>query len=298
MKTKPQTTGIDAVDCILFGFLAISVAAIGVFAFQYLSQGDINQVKNFWRGTERTRGKKYELAIPLELAYTGGTFNIKSQRQKICEVCHGAGSEHPEDATKCPKCKGRGYRMMTRSMGPFQMQQEEPCDHCGGQGTIFKKKCPKCGGKKHYHGEDELVLRVPAGMPEGFQFIFPESSDELVGYSPGDIQVFVSTERNSQFERKGADLWTKVTIPLLDALVGCKITLKHLDGHPVTYQKQNVSYHGEVISIPNEGMPYMDSNLKRGNLYIKLQLEFPDYFTSEQKEELKTLLNEEGSRST
>jgi len=274
----------------LFILLSISFAMIAYFSYMYYTQVyTVNGTSNLWRSSEKTRGKRFDLSVPLETAYNGGSYTLKVQRQKICDVCHGHGTEHPEDVTKCPKCKGKGYRLVRQMMGPFQMQVEEPCDQCEGQGIIFKSKCSKCGGKKHFHGEDDLTVQIPVGMPEGYQILFQEASDELVGYTPGDVIVYARTDSNSRFERQGDDLHTAITITLLEALVGTTIKIEHLDGRIVTYQKENVSYHNEIITIANEGMPHLNS-YHRGNLYVKLFLEFPDFVTSEQKEELEKLL--------
>jgi len=211
------------------------------------------------------------------------------RNKKICDACEGKGTQNPEDVTTCSRCKGRGVRVVTNSKGPFQMQSEEVCDKCGGNGVIFKSKCPKCGGARHVNGEDMLVVKIPAGIPEGYQVLFTEASDQVVGYTPGDVQVIITTAPHPKFERKGDDLWTTITLNLLDALVGCTISIEHLDGHIVQYEKETVSSHGEILKIANEGMPKFNGYGK-GILYVKILLEFPDYFTSEQKEELKNLL--------
>lgn len=42
-----------------------------------------------------------------------------------------------------------------------------------------------------------------------------------------------STFRHSLFERRGDDLYTNVTISLVEALVGFEMDIVHLDGHKV-----------------------------------------------------------------
>jgi DnaJ-class molecular chaperone len=46
------------------------------------------------------------------------------------------------------------------------------------------------------------------------------------------------------FDRKGVHLYTKLTITLLEALTGFTRTIKHLDGHEVTVERQEVSQPG------------------------------------------------------
>lgn len=41
--------------------------------------------------------------------------------------------------------------------------------------------------------------------------------------------------RHPVFERRGDDLYTNVTISLVEALVGFEMDIEHLDGHKVQY---------------------------------------------------------------
>lgn len=41
--------------------------------------------------------------------------------------------------------------------------------------------------------------------------------------------------RHSIFERRGDDLYTNVTISLVEALVGFEMDIAHLDGHKVSH---------------------------------------------------------------
>lgn len=41
--------------------------------------------------------------------------------------------------------------------------------------------------------------------------------------------------RHRQFERRGDDLYTNVTVTLTDALTGFEMDIKHLDGHLVGF---------------------------------------------------------------
>ena len=57
------------------------------------------------------------------------------------------------------------------------------------------------------------------------------------------------------FRRDGADLRVTFHITLLDALVGFRRELLHLDGHAVPIVKSSVTHPGEVMTIEGEGMP-------------------------------------------
>lgn len=45
----------------------------------------------------------------------------------------------------------------------------------------------------------------------------------------GDLIFITQEQPHDVFTRKGADLWMKKTITLVEALVGCQFKIKHLD---------------------------------------------------------------------
>ena len=46
--------------------------------------------------------------------------------------------------------------------------------------------------------------------------------------------ILISLHRHDRFKRNGDDLYTNVTITLLDALNGFEMDIEHLDGHKVS----------------------------------------------------------------
>jgi DnaJ-class molecular chaperone len=56
------------------------------------------------------------------------------------------------------------------------------------------------------------------------------------------------------FKRRGDDLDAEMTITLLDSLVGFKRYLKHVDGHEVKVEKDDVTYCSEIYKIVGEGI--------------------------------------------
>jgi DnaJ-class molecular chaperone len=63
----------------------------------------------------------------------------------------------------------------------------------------------------------------------------------------------------------------------------------HLDGRKVPIEASSVTKPGEVIVVPNEGMPIRGQPSKRGNLYVTIAIEFPTFVVSEQKEGCSSL---------
>lgn len=93
----------------------------------------------------------------------------------------------------------------------------------------------------------------------------------------GDL-IFVTQEKEHKlFTRKGADLFMKKQISLLQALTGFEFVIKHLDDHEYAiYTKK-----GEIISdhtkkvVRGLGMPYFKDSLSHGNLIIEFHVVMP-----------------------
>merc|ERR1712146_447268 len=78
------------------------------------------------------------------------------------------------------------------------------------------------------------------------------------------------------FERRGDDLYHKITISLKQALTGFKRTLKHLDGHEVEIDTfGTVVHYGEVRKFPGEGMPVHNFPSQFGDLHVEFRVDFP-----------------------
>lgn len=81
--------------------------------------------------------------------------------------------------------------------------------------------------------------------------------------------------RHDQFERRGDDLYTNVTLSLVDALNGFDLMIDHLDGHKVHLHRDKITWPGAKIKKANEGMPNYNDNLKKGELFITFDVNFP-----------------------
>ncbi|UYV66501.1 dnj-20 [Cordylochernes scorpioides] len=123
---------------------------------------------------------------------------------------------------------------------------------------------------------------------------FDPKREPHIDGEPGDLIIRIKTLPHSKFERRGDDLYTNLTISLLDALVGFETTIEHLDKHKddqVTITRERVTWPGARIRKKDEGMPNYDNNNAKGVLYITFDVEFPKgELTPEEKEAIRTIL--------
>ncbi|XP_075037453.1 dnaJ homolog subfamily B member 11 [Mixophyes fleayi] len=105
------------------------------------------------------------------------------------------------------------------------------------------------------------------------------------------IFLFCFINRHPIFERRGDDLYTNVTISLVEALIGFEMDITHLDGHKVHIMRDKITKPGAKIWKKGEGLPNFDNNNIKGSLIITFDVEFPkEQLTEEQKNGMKQLL--------
>jgi len=123
------------------------------------------------------------------------------------------------------------------------------------------------------------------------------------GLKTGDVIIVLEQQPHPTFRRirGGDDLYTEVTISLNEALrtrtdthslaslpspltpalllVGFELRLPHLDKAPIIVKPRvgaHIPKHGSIKMIANEGMPLRNNPNRKGNLYIKFNIDMPD----------------------
>lgn len=113
--------------------------------------------------------------------YLGVNKKFTIARNVLCKKCRGTGAKDGE-TKKCKACNGAGVRTTLQQLGPgFNVQMQQPCDVCGGKGTIPKSTCPVCGGAKVSREEKELEAIIERGMSDGQEIRFERASEQTPG---------------------------------------------------------------------------------------------------------------------
>lgn len=232
------------------------------------------------------RGQDVTIDLPVTLAdlYNGRVFEVLVKQQQLCPHCRGTGAKSENDAQVCSACQGRGVRVHMHQIAPgFVQQVQQTCDVCGGKGKIIRHKCPVCGGAKVMPGTKTLDVNVEKGMADGAKIEFENSADEHPDFAAGHVIFTIVTQPHANFTRKGDDLFMDYHISLLEALVGFRRSIPHLDGHEVLVASNKITQPNEVVRVKEEGMPKHESGSERGDLHVKFIIDFPTALSAEQR---------------
>jgi len=224
---------------------------------------------------EIPRGANIEIDLwaSLEELYVGN----------FVELTHMKPVMKPAKGTR--KCNCR-QEMVTRSLGPgrFQMMQQQVCDDCPNVKFVTE--------------EHLLEVEIEPGMLDGMEHKFVSEGEPHMDGEPGDLVLNIRTYPHSKFERRGDDLYTNVTVSLVDALNGFDMSIEHLDGHKVQVSREKVTWPGARIRKKGEGMPNYENNNLFGTLYITFDVAFPKgEISKEDKEKIAAIIGQESKTS-
>lgn len=96
---------------------------------------------------------------------------------------------------------------------------------------------------------------------------------------------------HARFTRDKEHLKTSLKISLVEALTGFSKEIPHLDHHHVDVVRNpgEVTQHGEIIRIPDEGMPKYGMPSDFGDMFVTFSVESPKTLNEVQQQRLKDL---------
>lgn len=280
-----------------------SEAHFDVFRNMFNGGGFPFNMGNFHEQMTREKPKppssKHKLHCSLADLYNGKEFEIKLKQQLICTQCQGKGASNPDAIKRCGTCNGKGQVAHLRQVGPGMMQQIiKQCDTCGGKGkTIPDKKdiCKGCNGDRILREDRIHKINVKTGMTFGSILHFANMGDEHPDTDKkGDLD-FVLVEdlgyNPSQLKRNGNDLHVDIDISLIEALCGISLSINQLDKRTLSViYNTKVIQPGEVMKIKHEGMPILNNNSIKGDLYIHFTVNLPKVLDNNRKDILQKVL--------
>mgnify|MGYP002385900484 CR=1 FL=1 len=233
------------------------------------------------RGPLRTPDLEYSVELTLDEFYTGKNIEFTLPKEKLCDTCHGSGAKDPKAVKTCKTCSGNGFRIVTHRMGPMIQQSQEVCRACNGQGKTIAPadRCATCNGNKVVKERKKFSLFVEPGRELNEHLVLHGEAHQAPGAVAGDVVVTLHQKPHSHIQRVGHDLIVEHKLPLPEALGGFQFNLPHLNKRVLNVssnEKGNIVKPGDIKKIANEGMPIRQQPGKRGDMYIKFDVEFPE----------------------
>ncbi|MDR1016092.1 MAG: molecular chaperone DnaJ [Coriobacteriales bacterium] len=235
------------------------------------------------------------IRISLEEAASGTKKEIAYDRLAPCETCHGSGLGPGGKFVDCPSCQGRGRVVTIKRTILGDMQAQSTCPDCGGTGQIITNACPDCEGQGRMPDRERLTVEIPRGIHDSQQLRLKNYGEAGMHNAPsGNLIVTVRIIEHERFSRDGDNLFTQVTINLVDAVLGGEVMVDGiLKGEHIKLKIPAGTQNGDVLRVKDKGM-YAFRKESRGNLYVQVNIAIPRKLTKHAQDLLSELREELG----
>jgi molecular chaperone DnaJ len=239
-------------------------------------------------GPARGHDVRVQQRLTLKDALLGCKREVPLRTPVACEECSGTGAKPGTKRKTCGTCNGVGQVSTSRGFVMFT----QTCPECGGEGSVVKTPCGVCHGQGMIEKSRKVVVTFPAGVDNGQRLRVPgQGMAGQQGGPPGDLYVDIEVAPDERFDRDGADLVTRVSVPFVQAALGSTVPLELPDETQVTVEIAPGTQPGEVITLKNKGAPRLDGRGK-GSLQVVVQVEVPRGLSPRAKEILHDLESE------
>jgi curved DNA-binding protein len=131
------------------------------------------------------------------------------------------------------------------------------------------------------NGERRIKADIPAGVTDGTK-VRLSGEGEPGPAGNGDLFLVVEIEPDTQFERKGNDLYTDIKVDMFTALLGGEVEVPTLQRS----LKLNIpagTSSGKRFRLNGKGMPIMRKKGEHGDLYARVLITVPSQLNEEQR---------------
>ena len=257
-----------------------------MFGGMFGGRGGFGQQRR--NGPMKGRDIQQSMTITFEEAAFGVKKDIRISKYVKCEKCDGSGAEPGTSKAQCPKCGGSG-QIHTQQKTPFgNFSSVQPCDRCGGTGEIIEKPCSTCGGTGQVKKTVTISVNIPAGVDN--DSIIPirgQGEPGINGGPNGDLYIVLSVKAHKVFKRRGNDLQLEIPISFDQAALGAEITVPTLE-EKIKYKVPAGTQPGTIFRIKGKGIVSARGG-RKGDLYVKVNLEVPTKLSGKQKEAIENM---------
>jgi molecular chaperone DnaJ len=231
-----------------------------------------------------------ELELTMEEMYYGCNKSFTYKKEVTCSACHGTGARDGEALENCRNCNGTGTAREVKHTSVGNLTFETVCSHCHGRGKKVLDKCPVCNGTTKIHTESTISVEIKPGSYSGMKIIRRRAGSGKAGYE-GDLIITLKQKVGGDFDRdfkNPENVRTTEKVSFLDALLGCELVIKTLDGK-VAIKMPPGTQHGKVYRLGGKGFPLPNIPHRRGDFFVEIEIDIPKELTDEQRKALEDL---------
>ena len=244
-------------------------------------------------GPMRGADLEHHLNISFIESVQGLSTRIVFRRNKSCSSCGGSGQDRSSQQQTCQRCQGSGQEAKAHGFMKFS----SPCRSCGGTGYTGNR-CKACNGTGGVPVQENITVRIPAGVGNGFRMRVPGKGNAGInGGPPGDLFLIITVRPHEFFRREGNDIICTVPITITEAALGTKIEVPSISGKALLRIPPGTQ-SGQKLRLRGKGAPSLRGG-QHGNQIVEIRIVVPKIADERSKEILRELekLNPEDPRA-
>lgn len=134
-----------------------------------------------------------------------------------------------------------------------------------------------------------VEVKIPRGVEDGSKIrLAGQGGHGLGGGQNGDLYLITKIRPHKLYERKGADLYVSLPVPLTDSVLGGEIEVPTLNGK-VMLKIPPETANGKVFRLKGKGMPLLGSLDTKGDLFVEINVVLPQRLSVKERELFKEL---------
>jgi len=135
----------------------------------------------------------------------------------------------------------------------------------------------------------QIRVNIPAGASDGTKVrLAGEGEPGTSGGKNGDLYLVTEVQPDSQFERKGDDLYVNIKTDIFTAMLGGEVEVPTMT-RPVKLKVPPGTQSGQKLRLSGKGMPILRQKGDYGNLYATVLLTIPEHLNDRQRELVEQL---------
>jgi curved DNA-binding protein len=143
-----------------------------------------------------------------------------------------------------------------------------------------------------------VEVRIPAGVTDRARVrVKSEGERGQGGGRAGDLFLRVHVAPHRVFERRGADLYSGLRLPVTIAVLGGEVDVATIAGTPVRLRIPPLTQSGHTFRIRGYGMPTPGSPNVRGDAYTRVEIRVPTELSSSEQEHYQALAELAGEKT-
>jgi molecular chaperone DnaJ len=239
------------------------------------------------RAKKRSRGADLQTTVTLkfEEAVFGVEKTLDITTDLACEHCKGTKSEPGHKLKECPTCDGKGHATRTFNTPFGQINQDEVCSNCGGEGKIPEVPCSVCNGKGVTRQTEEVKVQIPQGVDDGAAVRITGRGAMGEDGDRGDLYVEIRVKAHKKFTREGNLILSSEDVEMADAALGTEIEVDTVDGK-VKMRVPVGTQSGNDFKLTGKGVPYVRGS-GRGDHIVTIKVKTPTNLSKKQRDLLE-----------